>query len=473
MISTSSSSYKWWLLGLMMVSTAMAILDTTIVNSVIPALLKDFNGNLTHIEWIVTGYLLSMCVMLPTAGWFAQKWGYKRLYLIGMILFTAGSYFCYLAASLDMLIAARIVEGFGSGIVQSLGLAIIIRHFSVKQRTLALGLWGIASAAAVSMGPYLGGELLKTFGWNSLFAVNVPVGVLNIVVAWVVMREVRDKNIKKFNLWGFLLTGLWAPLLVVGLAMAVSSGSGKMVGWDSPFVIGCLAGSVVMGVGFVLYNLRSNEPLLDFSIFRDRTFTLSVIALGALGFGFYGGNYLFPLYMEHSLSYSAIMVGGFYLPVGLLQGVLAPLSGIIAQRTGEWIVVVSGLTLFCTYLLMSALYGLHTSLSFIATSVLLRGVGLGLSFSVLNALAVKNLNHEQMTSASGVNNTIKQVTGSLGIAIFTALISNAVHPGKFTPDTPAELYVGAVDTSFWIAFIFAVVGLVAILLMRTKKYVSK
>ncbi len=473
MISTSSSSYKWWLLGLMMVSTAMAILDTTIINSVIPALLKDFNENLTHIEWIVTGYLLSMCVMLPTAGWMAQKWGYKRLYLTGMVLFTMGSYLCFLSENLNMLIAARVIEGFGSGIVQSLGLAIIIRHFDVKQRTLALGLWGIASAAAVSMGPYLGGELIASYGWHSLFALNVPIGLVNIVVAWVIMKEVRDNGIGKFNIWGFLLTGLWAPLLVVGLAMAVSSGTSDFVGWDSPFVIICLAGSGAMGVGFVIYNLRSSEPMIDFSIFRDRDFTLSVIALGALGFGFYGGNYLFPLYMEHSLSYSAIIVGSFYLPVGALQGVLAPLSGVIARRTGEWVLVVIGLVIFCIYLLLSAMYGQATSLDWIVTSVLLRGIGLGLSFSVLNALAVRNLTHAQMTSAAGINNTIKQVSGSLGIAIFTAMISNAVHPGKFTASTPAELYVGAVDNSFWIAFAFALVGLGAVVMMGREKYVNK
>ncbi|MFI3299648.1 MAG: DHA2 family efflux MFS transporter permease subunit [Rikenellaceae bacterium] len=460
MIKSTSSAYKWWLLALMMVSTAMAILDTTIINSVIPALSKDFSENLSHIEWIVTGYLLSMCIMLPTAGWFASKWGYKRIYLIGMILFTLGSYMCYLSSSLSMLIFSRVVEGIGSGVVQSLGLAIIIRHFDARNRALALGLWGIASAAAVSMGPYLGGELLLLYGWNSLFAINVPVGVLNILVAALVMNEVKDSGIGKFNLWGFLLTGLPAPLLVVGLALGVS------LGWSSIIVLSTLSGAILSGIGFVLYNKSSKEPFIDFSIFHNRNFALSVIALGGLGFGFYGGNYLFPLYMEHSLSYTAIMVGGFYLPVGLLQGVLAPISGVLARRTGEWILVVVGLSLFCIYLLMSAWYGLETSFGYIVVSVLLRGFGLGLSFTSLNALAVKTLSHEQMTSASGINNTIKQVSGSLGIAIFTALITSSLHPEKLSLVTPKEHYVEAVDSSFYIALFFALFGLLAVLFMR-------
>ncbi len=447
----------------MMISTAMAILDTTIINSVIPALLHDFHENLNDVEWIVTGYLLSMCVMLPTAGWMAQKWGYKRMYLVGMVSFTFGSYLCYASTGLWELVWSRVLEGFGSGIVQSLGLAIIIRHFEVRTRTIALGLWGVASAAAVSMGPYLGGELLRDFGWNSLFAVNVPVGVLNILAAVFVMKEVRDSGVGRFNLWGFLLTGLWAPLLVVGLSLGVSSGGGWYRGWDSLFVVGCLVGAVLMAVGFVWFNMRSREPLIDFSIFRDRTFSLSVVALFGLGFGFYGGNYLLPLYMEHSLGYSALLVGGLYLPVGLIQGVLAPLSGFLSRRTGEWLLVVVGLGLLVVYLVLSAMYDLNTSYGYIVLSVLLRGVGLGLSFTPLNALAVKYLSHTQMTSASGINNTIKQVSGSLGIAIFTAVISGSIAAGQLEPSSASVDYVVAVDISFWIAAVFALLGLMAIL----------
>ncbi len=463
-MKTTNPAYKWWLLVLMMVSTAMAILDTTIINSVIPALLREFHTSLTHVEWIVTGYLLSMCVMLPTAGWFGEKWGYKRIYVIGMVFFTLGSLMCYLSESLGMLIFSRVIEGFGSGVVQSLGLAIIIRHFDVKTRTVALGLWGIASAAAVSMGPYLGGELLKLYGWNSLFVINVPIGVLNITGAAIIMKEVKEDNAGRFNLGGFLLTALWAPLLVVGLAMGVSKGGGTWAGWGSPFVIGSLVGSVLMFVGFVMYNSRSKTPIVDFTIFKDRTFRLTVIALGCLGFGFYGGNYLLPLYLENSMSYSAIVVGGLYLPAGILQGVLSPLSGLLARRTGEWILVVVGFSIFTAYLTLSAFYDESTPYWLVLLTVYMRGVGLGLAFTPLNALSVKNLSHEQMTSASGVNNTIKQVSGSLGIAIFTAIIASTLGRGNVKMD-----YVDSVDWSFVISAALSFVGLVALVLLRKKR----
>ncbi len=458
-MKSSSPTYKWWLLAIMMVSTAMAILDTTIINSVIPPLLRSFHSSLLSVEWIVTGYLLSMCVMLPTAGWFAEKWGYKRIYIVGMAAFTFGSLLCYLSSTLGFLIFARVIEGFGSGVVQSLGLAIIVRNFDARNRTLALGLWGVAAAAAVSMGPYLGGELLSLYGWNSLFIINVPIGLLNILAAALIMNEVKDPDAGKFNLKDFLLTALWAPLLVVGLAMGVSKSDSSFTGWDSPFVIGCLIGAVAMGAGFIVVNSRSKTPVIELDIFKDRTFMLSVVALGCLGFGFYGGNYLLPLYLEHSMSYTAIMVGGMYLPVGLLQGILSPLSGLMARRVGEWILVVVGFTIFTAYLAMSAFYDSSTPYWLVMVTVYMRGVGLGLAFTPLNALCVRDLDKRQMTSASGINNTIKQVSGSLGIAIFTAILASST--------TKAD-YVSSVEISFAIAAIFAFFGLIAIILIRKK-----
>lgn len=481
-MNPNKPSYKWILLILIMISTTMAILDTTIINSVIPILTSKFDENLLHIEWIITGYLLSMCIMLPTAGWLAEKWGFKRVYLWGMILFTLGSYLCFASSQLWQLIVSRVIEGFGSGIVQSVGLAIITRHFPAKTRTLALGLWGIAAAAAVSMGPYLGGVLLKDYGWNSLFIINVPIGILDILGAWLIMRNIKTNSSLKFSLWGFLLTGLWAPLLIVGLSMGVSQGEGWAVGWSSPFVISSLLLSVAMGIGFVIYNLKSEHPIIELSIFRDRTFSFSIIALGALGFGFYGGNYLLPIYMEHALGYSAIFVGSLYLPVGIIQGVLSPLSGMIAKRTGEWILIVIGLSLVTIYLTMSVFYDANTSYHYIWFSVIIRGVGLGLAFTPLNALAVKHLENSQMASASGINNTIKQVSGSLGIAVFTAIVTMSSlssgssldhHNNSQLSATSSDSFVGAIDINFAIAAFFSLISLIFIIMIKPPKNRSR
>lgn len=467
MITTTSPSYKWWLLALVMISTAMAVLDTTIVNSGIPILMRDFSETLSRAEWIVTGYLISMCVMLPTAGWMAQKWGYKRVYLTGLIVFTVGSLLCTFSQNTDQLIASRVIEGFGSGAVQSLGMAIIIRHFDGRMRGIALGLWAVSAAAAVSMGPYLGGLLLTDYSWNSLFVINVPFGVLGIVGTAIVMKEVRDEGMGRFDLLGFLLVAIATPLLVVALSMGASRTVSAFTGWSSPFVIGSLVASLLMLAWFVDHTRRSKSPIIDLTIFTKRTFALAIVALTFFGIGLFGGNYLLPLYLEHSLNYSALAAGSVYLPVGIIQGTLAPLTGVVAKWTGERVLVISGLIIFTSYFALSALFDTTTPAWLISTTVYLRGVGIGLSFTPLNTLAVSELTHSQMTSASGVSNTVKQVSGSIGIAIFTALIASGVSTAA-THAVAEQNYVHSIDWSFGIAALFSLLGLITVLFIRKK-----
>lgn len=468
MITATSPSYKWWLLALMMISTAMAVLDTTIINSGIPILMRDFSETISRAEWIVTGYLISMCVMLPTAGWMAQKWGYKRIYLIGLVVFTLGSVLCTVSQNMSQLIAARVVEGFGSGAVQSLGMAIIIRHFDGKLRGIALGLWAVSAAAAVSMGPYLGGMLLTDYQWNSLFMINIPFGVIGILGTAFIMKEVKEANMGRFDLLGFLLVAMATPLLVVALAMGASRSPSVLTGWGSPYVLWSILLSVGMMVWFVMHTLRSKSPILDLTIFRKPSFALSTIALTFFGIGLFGGNYLLPLYLEHSLSYSALAAGSVYLPVGIIQGALAPLTGIMAKWTGERLLVVSGLIVFTSYFALSAFFDATTPAWLISTTVYLRGVGIGLSFTPLNTIAVSELSHEQMTSASGVSNTVKQVSGSIGIAIFTALIASS-STASMSHSVAEQNYIYSIDWSFGIAALFSFLGLITVLFIRKKR----
>lgn len=461
------NSYKWWLLALVMVSTAMAVLDTTIINVGIPDIMRSFDASLSQVEWVVTAYLISMCVMLPTAGWIAQKWGYKRIYLSGLVVFTLGSLWCSVSGSVGELIAARVLEGFGSGTVQSLGMAIIIRHFDNKERGLALGLWAISTAASVSMGPYLGGLLETHYSWHSLFIVNIPIGVVASVLTFFVMREVKDDHLGRFDLLGFLLVAISTPLLVVGLAMGASQSQSVLTGWSSPYVLLAIFASLAMLVIFVIHSLRIPSSIIDLTIFKNRSFSISIIALTFFGIGLFGGNYLLPLYLEHSLSYSALAAGSVFLPVGVIQGGLAPLTGILNRWTGNKILIVSGLIVFTSYFVLSSFFDQTTPYWLIVTTVYLRGVGIGLAFTPLNTMAVSGLSPEQMTSASGVANTVKQVSGSIGIAIFTALISSAAVAGE-SFDKAANGYVASIDDSFMIAAVFSALGLVATLFLRNK-----
>lgn len=460
-----NNSYKWWLLGLMMVSTFMAILDTTIVNVGLPTIMHAFGEPLMSVEWVVTGYLLSMCVMLPSAGWFAEKWGYRRIFYVGMTIFTLGSLMCSLSTSLAELVAARVFEGFGSGIIQPIGMAVVIREFDARQRGLALGLWAVAAAASISMGPYLGGILVSNHSWNSLFMVNVPIGVATIIATLFIMKESKGDNVGRFDVIGFLLVGLALPLLVVALTI------GSDHGWTSVEVLAMLISSMVMLYLFVKRSLKQSSPLLDLRIFRFRTFSISIIAIAFFGIGLYSGNYLLPLYLEHSMSYTAMAAGAVFLPVGIIQGTLAPLSGIISRYTGTKLLVVAGLLIFISYFVVSAFFDTTTPHWLVMLSLYLRGLGIGIAFTPLNTLAVSQLERSDMASASGMSNTVKQISGSIGIALFTALLSSRVahHAANVSAE---EAYVRAISDSYWVAAILSGLGLIAILFLRKKPHLD-
>src|SRR5664280_3777613 len=182
-------SYKWFLLANIMLGTFMAVLDATIVNVGLPKIMASFGVGLDKIEWVVTAYMLSMAVMLPTSGWLADKFGYKRLYFIGLLLFTVGSMFCGMSNDENTLILSRILQGLGAGMIQPLGMAIITREFPPKERGMALGFWAISAAASVSFGPLIGGYLVDNFSWQLIFDVNIPFGIAALLFTIVIQRE--------------------------------------------------------------------------------------------------------------------------------------------------------------------------------------------------------------------------------------------------------------------------------------------
>ena len=210
--------YKWFVLGNVMLGTFMAVLDSTIVNVSLPKIMSSFGVGLSTIQWVITAYMLSMAAMLPTSGWLADKYGYKKVYFWGLLLFTVGSLLCGLSNDETSLIVSRIIQGLGAGMIQPLGMAIITREFPLKQRGLALGFWAIAAAASVSFGPIIGGYLVDNFSWQLIFDVNVPVGIVALVLTIVIQREFIHPNVKKFDYVGFISVILFLPLLLYALS---------------------------------------------------------------------------------------------------------------------------------------------------------------------------------------------------------------------------------------------------------------
>jgi DHA2 family multidrug resistance protein len=418
--------YRWLVLGSVMIGTFMAVLDATVVNVALAKIMGVFGVTLDQVEWVLTAYLLIFGVMLPTSGWVADHFGYKKTYMFSLGLFTVGSLLCSFAWSFNSLIVFRVIQGTGAGFLIPVGLAIITREFPPEQRGLALGFWSVAAAASVSLGPMVGGYLVDYFSWHAIFDINVPIGVLGVLTAWLVQREFVSPGARKFDPVGFLSLAVFLCFLL--LALANGNSTWNTGGWTSTYILTCFALSAVGLVVFLVAEFTVRHPLIALDLFRSLNFSMANLILFIFGLGMFGSVFLLPLYLQNTLGYTAFQAGLFFLPVGILQGGVAPLAGIVSDRLSPKIPALLGIGLMAYSFYLNydlSLYSMHSQ---IAHALVFRGLGMGLLFAPLSALALSGIPGERMAQASGIFNVIRQIGGSFGVAIFGALMtSRTVH----------------------------------------------
>jgi DHA2 family multidrug resistance protein len=506
-------SYKWWLLANVMIGTFMAVLDATIVNVGLPKIMASFGVGIDKIEWVLTAYMLAMAVMLPTSGWLADRFGYKRMYFLGLMLFTFGSFLCGMSGDENMLIISRIIQGLGAGVVMPLGMAIVSREFPPHQRGMALGFWAISSAASVSFGPLIGGYLVDNFNWQLIFDVNVPVGILGMVATIVIQREYVNKKIRNFDYWGFITVSLFLPLIMY--ALAEGSATTNTEGWSATYVMVCIAISLIAFVAFITTELIVKNPLIDLRLFRNYNFAVSNIIMFIFGLGMFGSTFLLPLYLQNSLGYTAIQAGSVFMPVGIIQGAVSPVIGKIADKTNAKIPIILGVLLLGFSFYLNSNMSFLTEHSGVMVTLYLRGFAMGIMFTPLMAISLLDIPREKMAQASGISNVIRQLGGSFGVAILATLLISRVsyhtemygesvmprsetyqnvslqikqqiisHSGS-SPATAArqsqamivgqlnkESYIRGIDDDFLVACMFTLIGGIPVLFLRVKKKIA-
>ena len=421
---TTSPSYKWWLLANVMIGTFMAVLDATIVNVALPKIMASFGVGLDKIEWVLTAYMLALAVMLPTSGWLADRFGYKRMYFLGLLLFTSGSMLCGLSGTENMLIAARVIQGLGAGSLMPVGMAIITREFPPEKRGIALGFWSIASAASVSFGPLIGGYLVDNFSWPLIFDVNIPIGIAGMLATGIIQKEYRNPRAGSFDVVGFISVSIFLPLLLYGLAEgnAVTNSGG----WHSPTIIICFAVSILAFIVFIINEFYVKEPLIDLRLLRDYNFGLTAIVMFIFGVGMFGSTFLLPIYLQNGLSYTAIQAGAVFLPIGIIQGIVAPMSGIFADKSNPKIPIITGGLIMAFSFYMNSKFSFLTEHSFIMLSLYLRGLGMGMLFGPITTISLMTIPRSKMAQASGLSNVIRQVGGSFGVALLSTVLSSRI-----------------------------------------------
>ncbi len=419
-----SPSYRWWLLGNVMIGTFMAVLDATIVNVGLPKIMASFGVSIDKIEWVLTAYMLAMAVMLPTSGWLADRFGYKRIYFAGLFFFTSGSFLCGISTSENMLIASRVLQGLGAGCLMPVGMAIITREFPPGQRGIALGFWSIASAASVSFGPLIGGYLVDKFDWPLIFDVNVPVGFAGMLATAIIQKEYRNTRIRSFDAVGFISASIFLPFLLYALSQG--NASTNSAGWAAPYVLICFGIAAMGFIVFVVNELIVPEPLIDLKLLKESNFAISNIVIFIFGIGMFGSTFLLPLYLQNGLDYTALQAGAVFLPVGIIQGISAPISGTLSDRINPKIPIILGGLLLALSFYMNSLFTIETEHHFIMLTLYIRGLAMGMMFSPLNATALLMVPREKMAQASGLINVIRQVGGSFGVAMLTTILTSRI-----------------------------------------------
>ncbi len=407
-----------WTLLAVGLATFMTYLDNNVINVAIPAVQRDLHLTTSGLEWVVSSYILVFASLLLAGGRLADVWGRKRVFLTGLAIFTGASLAAGLATTAGELIAARAVQGLGAALLTPTTLAIISATFEAgRKRAAAIGIWSAVGALALAVGPLIGGVLTQYLSWEWIFFINVPVGLVTMVLGARVIDESRDVDApRRMDLPGVITSALALFALTYGLI------EGHDKGWTSPLILGVFAGAAVLGLLFVRIENRSATPMVALRLFRERVFTGGLIALSLWAFGLFGIYFFTSLYLQGVLGFSSTKAGAAFVPMALLMAVGAIISERVSHRLGAHRVVSVALVLMGLGIASVSLLGAEASFVSLMPSFALIGISGGftvpLTASVLDAMP-----STEAGVASGIFNASREVAGLLGITVIGAVLT--------------------------------------------------
>jgi EmrB/QacA subfamily drug resistance transporter len=429
-----------WTFAITSVALFMTTLDNLVVTTALPVIHRDLHASLSGLEWTVNAYTLTFAVFLITGAALGDRFGRRRMFVIGLAIFTAGSAAAALAPSIEVLIAARAVQGFGGAIVTPLTLTILSAAVPAERRGLALGAWGGISGLAVAIGPLVGGAVVEGISWQWIFWLNVPIGLVLIPLARLRLQESRGPN-DSLDLPGVGLASVGLFGIVWGLVR------GNQVGWGSPEIVFALLAGTVMLALFVLWELRTKEPMLPLRFFRNRTFTAANVASLLMFFGMFGSIFLLAQFFQTVQGYSPLQAGLRILPWTAMPIFVAPIAGALSDRIGGRPLMVTGLGLQAAGLAWIAEVGSATvAYSALVVPFILSGIGMALYFAPVANVVLSSVRPEEEGQASGANNAIRELGGVFGVAVLASVFAHYGGYGSgqsFVDGLGPALYVGA------------------------------
>jgi EmrB/QacA subfamily drug resistance transporter len=448
--------HVWKIAGVVILGMIMSILDTTIVNVALHTLGHDLHSTISQIQWVVTGYILSLAAVIPVTGWAARRFGAKRVYMTSLVLFTIGSALCALAASTTTLVLFRVLQGVGGGMILPVGQLIMAQVAGPKRMGRVMGIVAMPAMLAPILGPVVGGAILEYLHWSWIFLVNVPIGVVAFILGWRMLPHTDSGEAGRLDVAGLVLMSMATSALVYGTSELGTPGTSltaALVVW--PIVAGVLLAGV-----FCRHALRVERPLLDIRLYANRVFGAASLTTFGLGAALFGAMILVPLYYQEVRHESVILTGLLTGPQGIGMLLVMPLAGRLSDRFGGGRVALAGVSLLCLATVPLAFIGAGTSVLYLSLVLVLRGVGIGFSFMPAMTAAFASLRSEQLSDATPQLNVLQRIGGAIGVAVLAVVLQrasgHAPSPGKLA---------GAYDTAFWWSLGIAMLSLIPCLVL--------
>jgi len=421
--------------GVVVLGAIMSILDVTVVSVALPTFQTEFDATYAEVAWTMTGYTLALATVIPLSGWAADRFGTKRLYMLALLLFTLGSALCAAADSIGQLVVYRVLQGLGGGMLMPLGMTIMTRAAGPARIGRLMAVLGIPMLLGPIGGPILGGWLIEAASWHWIFLINVPVGAVALVYAFLVLPGDTPEPSESFDFLGMLMLSPGLALFLYGVSSLPDTGTITATKvWAT-----MLAGAVLV-IGFVFYSFKPRHPLLDLRLFRNRRLTTATIALFVFGVAFMGAGLLFPSYFLQVRGESTLHTGLLMAPQGIGAMITMPIAGTLADRIPVGRTVPFAMALIVAGFFTFTQVGADTSYLLLCGSLFVMGLGMGGTMMPIMTSALRTLTSDETARGSTLVNILQQISGSVGAAVMSVILTNQLNksdpiPGVVNPRT--------------------------------------
>jgi EmrB/QacA subfamily drug resistance transporter len=407
--------------GVVVLAAIMSILDVTVVSVALPTFMNEFSATYAEVAWTMTGYTLALATVIPLTGWAADRFGTKRLFLLALALFTAGSVLCTLADDISMLVLFRVLQGLGGGMLMPLGMTIMTRAAGPHRIGRVMAVLVIPMLLGPIAGPILGGWLIDTASWEWIFLINLPIGLAALAFSAIVLPSDSPEPSESFDFLGMLLLSPGLAAFLYGVSSTPETGTLLATKVLVPGAIG-----LVLVVAFVFHAFRTTHPLIDLHLFANRQLTVAVITMSLFAVAFFGASLLFPSYFLQVRGETTLAAGLLLAPQGLGAMVSMPIAGNLADRTGAGRIVLTGITLIVVGMAVFTQVGAETSYVLLLGALFVMGLGMGATMMPIMTAALQTLREHTIARGSTLMNIVQQVAGSIGTAVFSVILTSSI-----------------------------------------------